>query len=129
MQICYPKRTDKPLYHGLVTQCASLRLPFLDAEEVLQADLDDYAVVIDALFGFSFKGPPRPPFDGLLQKLAAAQRALIAAVDIPSGALASSLQGFKYRVRGIRAHSGGHTCMIPAIWQFFWRTSPDKALQ
>ena len=86
MQVCYPRCTDKPLYHGLVTQCASLRLPFLEAEEVLRADLDDYAVVVDALFGFSFRGPPRPPFAGILTKLAAAKSAMVASVDIPSGA-------------------------------------------
>jgi len=92
LQVCYPKRTDKPLYHGLVTQCESLGIPFLSLEELeqqcstaqpqqqqqqpqgpaasgarggsgLSAVCD---VVIDALFGFSFKGTPRPPFDKLL---------------------------------------------------------------
>ena len=32
--ICYPKPTDRPLYNGLVTQCRSLGLPFLTAEEL-----------------------------------------------------------------------------------------------
>lgn len=93
--MCYPKRTDRPLYHGLVTQCASLLLPFLDADDVVDAGLADYAVVIDALFGFSFQGPPRPPFDGLLRKLAAADpdRTLVASVDVPSGARRSPARG------------------------------------
>lgn len=86
MQVCYPKRTDKALYRGLVTQCESLHLPFLSAEEVLSGDIDGYAVVLDALFGFSFRGPPRPPFDGILAKVAAARRTMVASVDIPSGA-------------------------------------------
>lgn len=30
VKICYPKRTDKPLYHGLVKQCEELELEFVD---------------------------------------------------------------------------------------------------
>jgi NAD(P)H-hydrate epimerase len=67
LQICYPKRTDKPLYHGLVTQCKSLGLSFREAEEIKKPLQAQYDVVIDALFGFSFKGTPRPPFDALLE--------------------------------------------------------------
>jgi hypothetical protein len=69
-QVCYPKPTDKPLYNGLVTQCKSLGLPFVSAEELLSSSTplkQRHDLVIDALFGFSFKGAPRPPFDGLLQ--------------------------------------------------------------
>ena len=70
MQMCYPKRTDKPLYHGLVKQLESLGIPFLDAEEVLGSPLKDkFDVVVDAMFGFGFKGPPRPPFDTILERL------------------------------------------------------------
>jgi hypothetical protein len=83
-QVCYPKPTDKPLYNGLVTQCKALGIPFLSLEQ-LQAACSQPAsqqqlgsssrcglsavadVVVDALFGFSFKGSPRPPFDSLLQ--------------------------------------------------------------
>lgn len=32
--ICYPKPTSKPLYDGLVTQCKSLGMPFVSAEEL-----------------------------------------------------------------------------------------------
>lgn len=86
-QVCYPKPTDKPLYTGLVTQCRSLGIPFLSLEDIqsscqpgssssssstgqqqsaagLHAVCD---VIIDALFGFSFKGSPRPPFNTLLE--------------------------------------------------------------
>jgi hypothetical protein len=87
VQVCYPKRTDRPLYHGLVTQCESLAIPFISMEDLQQQcqqqqqqqqqqEAEGAAggglsavcdVVIDALFGFSFKGTPRPPFDTLLQ--------------------------------------------------------------
>jgi NAD(P)H-hydrate repair Nnr-like enzyme with NAD(P)H-hydrate epimerase domain len=32
--VCYPKPTDRPLYNGLVTQCRSLGIPFVTAEEL-----------------------------------------------------------------------------------------------
>ena len=34
--VCLPKRTEKPLYHGLVKQLNALGVPFLTAEEVSQ---------------------------------------------------------------------------------------------
>jgi NAD(P)H-hydrate epimerase len=41
-------------------------------------------VILDAIFGFSFKGPVRPPFDAALPLLASS-RLPIVSVDIPSG--------------------------------------------
>ena len=69
MQVTYPKRTDKPLYHGLVKQLESLNIPFLPPEQVTEgAPLHErYEVIIDAIFGFSFHGSPRPPFDTIVQ--------------------------------------------------------------
>jgi NAD(P)H-hydrate epimerase len=88
MQVVYPKRTDKPLYHGLVTQLRALNIPFREADDTINGPplKERYDVVIDAIFGFSFKGAPRPPFDTLLDMLkpAAAPPALVS-VDIPSG--------------------------------------------
>ena len=55
-QILYPKPTQKPLYEGLVTQCKSLSLPFLAWDDVHHNGLrDKYDLVVDAMFGFSFK--------------------------------------------------------------------------
>ena len=34
VSICYPKPTSKPLYDGLVTQCQSLGIPFVPADEL-----------------------------------------------------------------------------------------------
>ncbi|CAN1349101.1 Phosphatidylinositol 4-kinase beta 1 [Linum perenne] len=91
--ICYPKRTPKPLYSGLVTQLESLSVPFVAVED-LPSDLSkEFNIIIDAMFGFSFHGSPRPPFDDLIQKLVhlhdpnvADQRTpCIISVDIPSG--------------------------------------------
>ena len=87
VSICYPKRTDRELYKGLVTQCTSLGIPFLESERVLAQPLRDQAdVVLDALFGFSFKGTPRPPFDALIAAMSpTASPPPVACVDIPSG--------------------------------------------
>ncbi|KAI4337640.1 hypothetical protein L6164_016027 [Bauhinia variegata] len=91
--ICYPKRTAKPLYTGLVTQLESLSIPFLSVED-LSLDLSkDYKVIVDAIFGFSFHGTPRPPFDDLLKRLVSLhnsdqihqRRSVIVSIDIPSG--------------------------------------------
>lgn len=91
--ICYPKRTAKALYSGLVTQLESLSVPFISAEE-LPADLStSFDIIVDAIFGFSFHGSPRPPFDDLIQKLVALGHSnlnnqkspAIVSVDIPSG--------------------------------------------
>ena len=65
----YPKRTDKPLYHGLVKQLEALGIPFNSAEQLMDGPqlAERYDVAIDAMFGFSFKGSPRPPFDTILE--------------------------------------------------------------
>ncbi|KAJ3673717.1 hypothetical protein LUZ60_005709 [Juncus effusus] len=90
--ICYPKRTQKPLYTGLVTQLESLEIPFLSVEELPQNLSDEFDLIIDAIFGFSFHGAPRPPFDDLLHKLVSLKvpqntrkTPPIVSVDIPSG--------------------------------------------
>ncbi|CAA2997793.1 pyridoxine pyridoxamine 5 -phosphate oxidase 1, chloroplastic-like [Olea europaea subsp. europaea] len=91
--ICYPKRTPKPLYSGLVTQLESLPIPFLSVEE-LPVDLSsNFDILLDAMFGFSFHGTPRPPFDDMIQRLVALgnpnqkhqKSPVIVSVDIPSG--------------------------------------------
>ncbi|KAL6528645.1 Pyridoxine/pyridoxamine 5'-phosphate oxidase 1, chloroplastic [Orobanche minor] len=53
--VCYPKRTAKALYNGLVTQLESLSVPFLSVED-LPVDLStSFDTVVDAVFGFSFQ--------------------------------------------------------------------------
>ena len=85
VEVCYPKRTE--LYRNLVIQCTALGIPFIPVEEVLEAPLKSRAdIVLDALFGFSFKGMPRPPFDGLISAMTPSSTPpVVIAVDIPSG--------------------------------------------
>ncbi|PSN47526.1 NAD(P)H-hydrate epimerase [Blattella germanica] len=82
--IFYPKRTDKSLYQNLTTQCIAMQIPFI--EEVPNPDTlsKDYSLLVDALFGFSFKPPVRPEF---VPAVEAMQRGKVplCCVDIPSG--------------------------------------------
>ncbi|XP_008338909.2 pyridoxine/pyridoxamine 5'-phosphate oxidase 1, chloroplastic-like isoform X2 [Malus sylvestris] len=58
LSVCYPKRTAKPLYAGLVTQLESLSVPFISVED-LPLDLSkDFDIIVDAMFGFSFHDIP-----------------------------------------------------------------------
>ncbi|PRP81102.1 apolipoprotein A-I-binding protein-like, partial [Planoprotostelium fungivorum] len=69
---------------GLVTQCKSLDIPFLEENPSVE-DLDGkYDVILDAIFGFSFSGEVRAPFDKVIENLKKTKTS-IASVDIPSG--------------------------------------------
>uniref|UniRef100_A0A1A8J8W2 NAD(P)H-hydrate epimerase n=2 Tax=Nothobranchius kuhntae TaxID=321403 RepID=A0A1A8J8W2_NOTKU len=82
--ILYPKRPNKPLFQGLTTQCEKMEIPFLT--EMPEAEVIDeaYNLVIDAIFGFSFKGSVREPFGSILDQLKKTTIP-IASIDIPSG--------------------------------------------
>ncbi|XP_063718195.1 uncharacterized protein LOC134845213 isoform X2 [Symsagittifera roscoffensis] len=78
-----PKQPSKDLFIRLVTQAKQANVNFIAD---LPDTLDDYDVIIDALFGFSFKGDPRPPFDSALKLLKKSEhKSHIVSVDIPSG--------------------------------------------
>jgi len=82
VSICYPKPTPKPLYQGLTVTTRSLGIP--DSPS-LPPDIDqNFDLVVDAIFGFSFKGEVRAPFDSVLRELSRAN-APVASIDIPSG--------------------------------------------
>ncbi|KAH9302386.1 hypothetical protein KI387_013969, partial [Taxus chinensis] len=49
--VCYPKHTDKPLYHGLVTQLEALAVPFLPLEDFPIELATDFVIIVDAIFG------------------------------------------------------------------------------
>ena len=78
----YPKQTSKALYQNLARQCRELGIPVLEAMPDLSAG--GFGVVMDAIFGFSFAGEPRPPFDAILAALKATPIPIVS-VDIPSG--------------------------------------------
>lgn len=79
-RVFYPKPTKKEIFEGLQKQLTALRLPFVQdfSAEVGRADL-----VVDALFGFSFKPPVRQPFDEVLAAMMQSKVPVLS-VDIPS---------------------------------------------
>uniref|UniRef100_A0A8C5QAY0 NAD(P)H-hydrate epimerase n=1 Tax=Leptobrachium leishanense TaxID=445787 RepID=A0A8C5QAY0_9ANUR len=83
--IHYPKQPNKTLFENLTTQCRKMDIPFLP-EFPHEAKVIDgaYNLVIDAIFGFSFKGAVREPFGNILSTLKHIT-VPIASVDIPSG--------------------------------------------
>ncbi|KAM3857968.1 NAD(P)H-hydrate epimerase [Diretmus argenteus] len=82
--ILYPKRPNKPLFQGLTTQCEKMEIPFLTEMPEAKVIDEAYNLVIDAIFGFSFKGAVREPFGSILGVL---KKTTVptASIDIPSG--------------------------------------------
>ncbi|XP_059048346.1 NAD(P)H-hydrate epimerase [Achroia grisella] len=80
----YPKKTPKPLYENLFEQCKRFGVTIVDKLPPLQDLADNYNVLVDALFGFSFKPPVRdelkPALDALIKS-----GLPVCSVDIPSG--------------------------------------------
>lgn len=64
--VYYPKRTDKPLYHNLTHQCNSMNIPILETLPTENEINQNFSLIIDALFGFSFKPPVRPNFESVI---------------------------------------------------------------
>lgn len=83
--VFYPKPTNKEHFVNLVHQCKDVDVSFL---EELPSDLTEYNGIVDAIFGFSFKGEPREPFATALQQIIHAQQqggVPVISVDVPSG--------------------------------------------
>jgi len=81
--VLYPKQTDKPLYKNLVLQNQLLNISVLSD---LPKDLDsEYQLIVDAIFGYSFKGDIRSPFDKIIEHLNERSHVPILSVDVPSG--------------------------------------------
>ncbi|KAM8750109.1 NAD(P)H-hydrate epimerase-like [Rhynchonycteris naso] len=97
--IYYPKRPNKPLFTALVTQCQKMDIPFLgempprgrwlhfSASSTITTPMlidELYELVVDAIFGFSFKGDVWEPFCSILSVLSGLT-VPIPSIDIPSG--------------------------------------------
>jgi hydroxyethylthiazole kinase-like uncharacterized protein yjeF len=78
--ILYTKPGRAPIFTNLVAQLQDLNIPVLSH----CPSFDDYDIVVDALFGFSFTGPVKPPYDSLIQSLAESKVPVLS-VDVPSG--------------------------------------------
>lgn len=80
----YPKRTDKPLYENLLHQCLSMNIPVIEESPSVLELNNSFSLIVDALFGFSFKPPVRPHFKPILEALQQTTSP-ICSIDIPSG--------------------------------------------
>ncbi|KAK9447397.1 YjeF N-terminal domain-containing protein [Limtongia smithiae] len=78
--VYYPKPTNRDIFHRLTTQLHNLSVPFT---EDFPAALEETDQIVDALFGFSFHPPIRPPFDNVIAMLERTTKP-VTSVDIPS---------------------------------------------
>jgi hydroxyethylthiazole kinase-like uncharacterized protein yjeF len=86
-RVIYPKRPSSGLFGNLVRQLEDVDVAVdaaVPSGEELRASSD---LVVDAVFGFSFKGAVKAPFDAAICAMAeCAERGVpIVSVDIPSG--------------------------------------------
>jgi len=83
--IYYPKRADKAHMKNLVKQCQAHNIEFLESLSTSAKDIEEkYQIIVDAIFGYSFKGDIRSPFDVIIQTLKTVKIPIVS-VDIPSG--------------------------------------------
>lgn len=66
-QVFYPKRTANTLYQNLVHQCESMNIPILSVLPGMDDFARKFGLIVDALFGFSFKPPVRQEFVGVIE--------------------------------------------------------------
>lgn len=85
-EIYYPKRTNNILYENLLHQCIENDIPLLknDVEYIASKQLHQYGLIVDAIFGFSFKPPVKDLFI-LIIRLLENTIIPICSIDIPSG--------------------------------------------
>ena len=89
VEILYPKKNTKnPLYERLITQCQNYGIlineKIFETKEEYEKIFEQNDIIIDALFGFSFKGEIRQPFKNIIDVLNKFQDKIIS-IDIPSG--------------------------------------------
>ena len=89
VEILYPKKNTKnPLYERLITQCQNYGIlineKILETKEKYEKIFEQNDIIIDALFGFSFKGEIRQPFKTIIEAMKKFENKIIS-VDIPSG--------------------------------------------
>eukprot|EP00127_Corallochytrium_limacisporum_P002139 Clim_evm33s108 gene=Clim_evmTU33s108 len=87
VDVIYPKEGKSELFGRLIKQCEGSDVKVSRESKLPDNWYRNYGVVMDAVFGFSFKGEPREPFASLLKAVYEAPvdlRPRILAVDVPS---------------------------------------------
>ena len=83
--VVYPKLgKNKQLFSKLLQQCKDLDIPVVT--QFKEEDTEGHAIVLDSVFGFSFKGDRgvRAPYDSILRYMRATLRPVVS-IDVPSG--------------------------------------------
>lgn len=82
------KKPEKQLYIDLIKSCQSNEILITFLEEINENNLEEFYnkfdLIIDTLFGFSFKGPIKSPYDKIISALKN-NGGKVFSVDIPSG--------------------------------------------
>ncbi|KPM02663.1 yjeF N-terminal domain-containing protein, partial [Sarcoptes scabiei] len=80
--VFYPKKGKNQLFENLMHQCRMMDIDFVDEIN----SLSSFRLIVDAVFGFSYKPPLRSQFYDILDKMSAknSDQRLIS-IDIPSG--------------------------------------------
>ena len=87
---------NEKLFERLGDSCKAAGARFLEEDAFFASKgetlpLFEYDVIVDALFGFSFRGEPRAPYKGVLEgvakitKSSGASGPVVVSVDVPSG--------------------------------------------
>ncbi|CAG9473701.1 pyridoxal 5'-phosphate synthase, putative [Plasmodium vivax] len=80
--VAYPKEKTKVLFQRLLKLLQHYHVPVV--KSATGEDLKLYDLVVDALFGFSFTGEPRSPFDEIIHTINQSNKPVVS-VDVPSG--------------------------------------------
>ncbi|VDK62170.1 unnamed protein product [Onchocerca ochengi] len=84
--IFYPKQSKSELMERLVKQTKKMDIPHLD-DSVFKNPSEmknKFDLIVDALFGFSFRPPLKQPFDQIVEAVNKSSLPVVA-IDIPSG--------------------------------------------
>ncbi|XP_037080321.1 NAD(P)H-hydrate epimerase-like isoform X2 [Pollicipes pollicipes] len=79
--VYYPVQKEVALYQRLAHQCRQAGVPVLEQPP---ADVTPFRLVVDALFGFSFRPPVRPVLEPAMRLLTDSP-APVCSLDVPSG--------------------------------------------
>ncbi|EUD69324.1 YjeF [Plasmodium inui San Antonio 1] len=80
--VAYPKENRKVLFQRLLNLLQHYHVPVV--KSATGQDVKMYDLVVDALFGFSFRGEPRSPFDEIIHVINQSNKPVVS-VDVPSG--------------------------------------------
>ncbi|XP_011502309.1 PREDICTED: NAD(P)H-hydrate epimerase [Ceratosolen solmsi marchali] len=79
----YPKITNNAIHKNLLHQCIQNEIPILESVTQIK-NVNEYKLIVDALFGFSFKPPVKAEFVPIIDILKKSSIP-ICSIDIPSG--------------------------------------------